>query len=191
MSAGEGHSASFFSFAPSCLLPALSCPYYPVVSYRLRPVEALRGGASWRGRYALTGCGLIWLLVPPSHPIRPVLRFVRFPHIGLRACGGVRRFCQLVFITRLCSSPFVIRWRLVVSFSFSSRPSSRLPVSCGRLVSILCGSLIYPFHLVDLPVSRCSVSLGGPSLVPPSCSSFLGVLSCPAYRLPSFRPASR
>lgn len=56
----------------------------------------------------------------------------------------------------------VIRWRLVVSFSFSSRPSSRLPVSCGRLVPILCGSLVNPFYLVDLLASRCPVSPSGP-----------------------------
>ena len=55
MSAGEGHSASFFSFAPSCLLLALSCPYHPVVSYRLRSVEALRGGRRGVGRYASAG----------------------------------------------------------------------------------------------------------------------------------------
>lgn len=39
----------------------------------------------------------------------------------------------------------------------SSRLPSRLPVSYGRLVAILCGSLVYPFHLVDLPTSRRSV----------------------------------
>lgn len=97
MSAGEWHSASFFSFAPSCLLPALSCPYHPVVSYRLRPVEALRGGRRGVGRYASAGrwCDLA---ARPSVPSpRLALRPVRFSRIGLRA-GYVRRFCQLILL---------------------------------------------------------------------------------------------
>lgn len=51
----KGIRLLFFSFATSCLLPAFSCPYHPVVSYRLRSVEALRGGRRGVGRYASAG----------------------------------------------------------------------------------------------------------------------------------------
>lgn len=119
---------------------------------------------------------------PSSSPLVSLCGPFDFPRIGLRA-DVVRRFCQLILLRHSLAVG-----RIVFPFVSSFVSLARL---VGRLVIILCGSLANPFHLVDLPVSRCSVSLGGPSLVPPSCSSFLGILSCPAYRLPSFRPASR
>lgn len=82
---------------------------------------------------------------------RPIVSLCGSFDFLVSACG--QDACAVFVSSFSC----VIRWRLVVSFSFSSRPSSRLPVSCGRLVSILCGSLIYPFHLVDLSASRRSV----------------------------------
>lgn len=169
MSAGEGHSASFFSFAPSCLLPAFSCPYHPVVSYRLRPVEALRGGRRGVGRYASADR---WRDLASRFSSRPIVSLCGSFDFPVSTCG--QDTCAVFVSSFSC----VIRWRQGGSFSFSSRPSSRCSVSRGRLVLILCWSLVNPFYLVDLPVSRCSVSLSGPSLVPSSCSSFFGVLSC-------------
>lgn len=178
----KGIRLLFFSFAPSCLLPALSCPYHPVVSYRLRPVEALRGGRRGVGRYASAGRWRDLASRFSSRPIVSLCGSFDFPRIGLRAGGGVRRFCQLILLRHsLAAGRIVFLFVSSLRLACSSRVASR---------AILCDSLANPFYLVDLPVSRCPVSPGGSSLVPPSCSSFLGVLSCQAYRLPSSRPAS-
>lgn len=125
--------------------------------------------------------GVILASRPSSRPLVSLCGPFDFPHIELRA-EEVRRFCQLILLRHSLAAG-----RIVFPFVSSLVSLARL---VGRLVIILCGSLANPFHLVDLLVSRCSVSLGGPSLVPPSCSSFLGVLSCPAYRFPSSRTAS-
>ena len=97
----------------------------------------------------------------------PSLRSVRFPRIGLKP-DNVRRFCQLVSLThcvRLRSSPFVLaRLRSSsvgggsVSFSFSSRSSSRLARLVGRLVSILCGSPVVSSYSSIRLAFRCLVS---------------------------------
>lgn len=167
MSAGEGHSASFFSFATSCLLLALSCPYHPVVSYRLRSVEALRGWRRGVGRYASAGRRRDFgfsSLVPSS---RLALRLVRFPRIGLRA-GCVRRFL-------LAHSPASFRGGWSYRFPFRLVPRlacpSRVGVSCLffavrssiRFISSICRCLVVPsrsaIRLLFLrPARRSSVS---------------------------------
>lgn len=91
-----------------------------------------------------------------------------------------------------------VLWRFGVSPSLSSRSSSRLPVSCGRLVAVLsiCPSsrlahqfvrrLVKQFVLVSL--GRLAHRLVGRLVLrsgSPSCSSFLGVSPCPAHRFPS------
>lgn len=95
-----------------------------IVSSPSRGSVAVR--ASWCGRYALTGCGLIWLLVPPS-------RFEVRSISSYRLASGWRRapFLSARFHHSLRSSPFVIRWRQGGSFSLSSRLSFRLLVSWG------------------------------------------------------------
>lgn len=111
------------------------------------------------------GVGIVWLLVPPSrsiYPFRPC-GSVRFPRIRLKP-DNVRRFCQLVsslaslVSVRPRSSPFVVRWRRGVSFSFSSRSSSRLARLVGRLVSILCGSPVVSSYSSIRLAFRCLVS---------------------------------
>lgn len=108
---------------------------------------------------------MIWLLVSRPVPSSRSLGSFDFPRIGLRAgCGAP-------FLS--AHSPASFRDGGVYRFPFRLVFPSRLPVSCGRLVSILCGSLANPFHLVDLPVSRCSVSPRRSV----SCSSVLLVVS--------------
>lgn len=157
MSAGEGHSASFF------LSPRLaSCPLSRariIRSYRIVSVPWKRCG---EGVVALGDTprlvgGVILASRPSSRPLVSLCGSFDFPRIGWRA-DVVRRFCQLIS----CDIPWLRRRGGSFSLTHfarlhSSRLSSRLPVSCGRLVSILCGSLIYPFHLVDLSASRRSV----------------------------------
>lgn len=196
MSAGEGHSASFFSFVPSCLLPAFSCPYHPVVSYRLRPVEALRGG----GVVALGDTprrvgGVIWLLV--SRPV-PSSRSAARSISPYRLAGRMRA----PFLSAHSPASFVGGWsyrfpfRLVPRLVCPSRGASRiysLRFAC-RLVL-----------LVNSPASYCPVSPGGSSLslpvlfIVPWCLVFafhlagvslfrLARSSRQAVRVLSFRP---
>lgn len=130
-----------------------SCPLSRariIRSYRIVSVPWKRCGegvVAWGDTPRRVG-GVIWLLVP-----RPVLS----SRSAARSISPYRLAGRMRAPFFVSSFSCVIPWRLVVSFSFSSRSSSRLPVSCGRLVSILCGSLIYPFHLVDLSASRRSV----------------------------------
>lgn len=112
--------------------------------------------------------GVILASRPSSRPLVSLCGSFDFP---VSACG--QDTCAVFVSSFSC----VIRWRLVVSFSFSSRPSSRLPVSCGRLVSILCGSLAHPFYLIGSSASRFSSRSAVRLSHCLSCSSFLGVLS--------------
>ena len=184
MSAGEGHSASFFSFAPSCLLPALSCPYHPVVSYRLRPVEALRGGRRGVGDMPRRVDGVIWLLV--SRPVLSSRSAARSVSPYRIAGGGVRRFCQLILLRHSLAAG-----RIVFSFVSSLVSLARL---VGRLVLFFAARLSIRF--ISSVCWRLVVSSrpGGPSLVHQSCSSRrsspsrFGVSSCPVPCCPS-RPS--
>lgn len=69
--------------------------------------------------------GVILASRPSPRPLVSLYGPFDFPRIGLRAVGGVRRFCQLIS----CDIPWLRR--LIVSFPFSSRLSSRLFVSYG------------------------------------------------------------
>lgn len=123
------------------------------------------------------GVGLVWLLVS---------RFVLLVppplscSIFLVSAYG-RAWCAVFVSSFSC----VIRWRLVVSFSFSSCPSSRLPVSCGRLVVILCGSLLVPFLFINSSASRLAVSPSG------SFSSFVLFIISRCLVLPGLSFSSR
>lgn len=115
---------------------------------------------------------MIWLFA--SRPVLsvPSLRLVRFHRIGLRAVCAV-------FVSSFSSlASLVISWRRGISFSFPSRPSSRLSRLVWRLVFVLCGLFAYPFHLVGPLAARHSVSPGGSFS---SCLLFLGVSSCPVH----------
>ena len=75
---------------------------------------------------------MIWLLVPP---LRPVLSIPSVPagsfDFFVSVCGRV--VCAVFVSSFSCD----VLWRFGVSPSLSSRSSSRLPVSCGRLVAVL------------------------------------------------------
>lgn len=110
---------------------------------------SVAGMTSWCGRYALTGCGLIWLLVPLS-------RFEVRSISSYRLAGGWRR------------APF-----LSARFHHSSLlVSVRHSLAAGRIVSLFVSSLFSFVRLVgrlvsilcDLPVVSFPVSLGGSSL---------------------------
>lgn len=92
---------------------------------------------------------MIWFLVPPSRSIRsvPVTRSISL----VSACG--RMLCAVFVSSFSCDVP----WRRVVSFSFSSRSSSRLARLVGRLVAILCGSSAVPSRSSIRPASRQAV----------------------------------
>lgn len=128
-------------------LPVLSYPYLrSLISFPFTMSVGV-SGVAWGDMLRRVG-GVILLLVPRSVPSsRSAARSIFL----VSACG--RMWCAVFVSSFSC----VIRWRLVVSFSFSSRPSSRLPVSCGRLVSILCGSLAHPFYLIGSSASRFSL----------------------------------
>lgn len=144
----EGGIWLLFTFRQRLVfLPVLSYPYLrSLISFPFTRGVGISGMALG-DMLRLVG-GVILASRPSSRPLVSLCGSFDFP---VSACG--QDTCAVFVSSFSC----VIRWRLVVSFSFSSRPSSRLPVSCGRLVSILCGSLIYPFHLVDLSASRRSV----------------------------------
>lgn len=71
------------------------------------------------------GVGVVWLLVPTSCSIRSVP--------AARSISSYRietgQYAPFLLARFPLSSSLVIRWRQGVSFSLSSRPSSRLPVS--------------------------------------------------------------
>ena len=138
---------SFLSLArlASCLFSLIRICVARIVSVPWK--RCGEGVVAWGDTPRLVG-GVILASRPSSRPLVSLCGSFDFP---VSACG--QDACAVFVSSFSC----VIPWRLVVSFSFSSRPSFRLPVSCGRLVSILCGSLIYPFHLVDLSASRRSV----------------------------------
>lgn len=137
---------------------------------------------------------MIWFLVPPSRSIRsvPVTRSISL----VSACG--RMLCAVFVSSFSCDVP----WRRVVSFSLSSRPSSRRLVSWGvswlffavrpssRLAHQCVRRLVKQFVLVSL--GRLARRLVG-RLVrrsgSPSCLSFLGVSPCSVHRSLS-RPSS-
>lgn len=133
----KGIRLLFFSFAPSCLLPALSCPYHPVVSYRLRPVEALRGGRRGVGRYASAGRWRDLASRPSSRPLVSLCGSFDFPV----SAYGLVAACAVFVSSFSC----VIRWRLVVLFSFSSRPSVSLARLVWRLVLFFATRLLIRF----------------------------------------------
>ena len=179
MSAGEGHSVSFFFFRPVLLLvrSLVLVSSGRIVSSPSR--GSVAGRASWRRAIRLGGLVVRFGCSSLVPFLRLALRVVRFPRIGLRAGGGVRHFCQFIS----CDIPW-LRWR-GGSFSltrFVRLRSSRLSVlsipSCGasRVYSLRFARpsvLSHRFVGVSL-----FVSLGGSFLSHClSCSSFLDVLS--------------
>ena len=150
MSAGEGHSASFFFFRP--VLP-LARSIVPVSSGRIvsSPFRgSVAGRASWRGRYASAGR---WRDLASRFSSRPIVSLCGSFGFPVSDCGWRRA----PFLSAHSPASFVggradrFLFRLVSRFACSSRGASR---------AILCGSLVNPFHLIGLLASRCFVSPG-------------------------------
>lgn len=201
MQAGGRHFNFLFVFRSALFLPcsplSVSTWFVSFPSMMGVVVSGVAwGDMLWAGvRRDLASCSSV-----PFYLSVPSLRVRLISPYRLWA-GCVRRFCQLVFLThcvRLRSSPFIIRWRWGVSFSLSSRLSSRRLVSLGvswlffaarpssRLSHQFVQRLVKQFVLVSL--GRLARRLVG-RLVRrsgfPSCSSFLGVSLCLAHRFPS------
>lgn len=180
--------------------PLLSALPFPCLrgSYRLRP-RRRRGAGRCVGR--IVGGRRHCLASRSSVPFYlsvPSLRSVRFPRIGLKP-DNVRRFCQLVSLThcvRLRSSPFVLaRLRSSsvgggsVSFSLTryARPfvSSLFssPRLVGRLVVILCGSLVGSSRLAH-QFARRPVALSRPAVQFPVLFIVLRCFALPGSSFP-------
>lgn len=160
-----------------------SCPLSRtriIRSYRIVSVPWKRcGGASWRGRYALTGCGLIWLLVPPSRSATRSISPYR-----LAGGGGAP------FLSAHSPASFVGGWSYRFPFRLVPRLAcpSRVGVSCLffavrssiRFISSICQHLGDPFC-----VSCSRLALRSVSFV--SCYPSRSA-SRQAVRVLSFRP---
>lgn len=179
----KGIRLLFFSFATSCLLPAFSCPYHPVVSYRLRPVEASYSPCVAWGDMPRRVGGVIWLLVS-----RPVLssRSAARSISSYRLAGRMRA----PFLSVHSPASFVGGWSYRFPFRLVPRLAcpSRVGVSCLffaarssiRFISSICQHLGDPFC-----VSCSRLALRSVSFV--SCYPSRSA-SRQAVRILSFRP---
>lgn len=183
---GKGIRLLFF-FRP--VLP-LARSIVPVSSGRIVSSPArgsVAGRASWRGAIRLGrsavrfGCSSLRPV-----PLVSLCGSFDFPRIDWRV-EEVRRFCQLILLRHSLAAGQIVFPHSLRSSPFVSSLVSLVRL-VWRLVSILCGSLLVPFLLINSSASRFSsrsaVRFSLSHCL--SCSSFLDVLS-----LRFISPASR
>ena len=148
---------------------------------------SVAGRASWRGAIRL-GRSAVRFCCSSLRPV-PLVSLCGsfdFPRIDWRV-EEVRRFCQLILLRHSLAAGQIVFPHSLRSSPFVSSLVSLVRL-VWRLVSILCGSLLVPFLLINSSASRFSsrsaVRFSLSHCL--SCSSFLDVLS-----LRFISPASR